>query len=173
MKKTIPTLLLFLLLYPAITSGQITSSPSTEKLAFDSPGNYNDYIIDQWKKARKAYKKVAEALDEPIKSKTAYIAELKAATKLIVEIKTLIENVNEFKGNDLNFKFNTLNLLKHYQNCFEKIYPEIVERLSKPNPDYTQLQSKLDDTNAKGDNLTKLLVQSQEKFAEFYKFELK
>lgn len=173
MTKTISTLLLFLLLYPAIISGQITTSPTTEKLTIDSAGNYNDYIIEQWNKARKVYKKVAEALDEPIKSKTAYIAELKAATKLIVEIKTLIENVNEFKGNDMNFKTNTLNLLKHYQKCTEKIYPEIVEMLSKPTPDYTQLQSKLDDANAKGDKLTKLLVQSQEKFAELYKFELK
>ncbi len=45
--------------------------------------------------------------------------------------------------------------------------------LSKPTPDYTQLQSKLDDANANGDKLTKLFLQSQEKFAEVYKFELK
>ena len=102
MNKTIPTLLLFLLLYPAITSGQITTSHSTEKLTIDSAGNYNDYIIEQWNKARKVYKKVAEALDEPIKSKTTYIAELKAATKLIVEIITLHYHTKVFINN--NFK---------------------------------------------------------------------
>lgn len=173
MKKTISTLLFFLLLSPSFINSQSTSLRSNEKLTVDSAGNYNDYIIEHWKKSHVKFKYVADMLNEPIKSKVAYLTELKAATKFFVETIASFGNLNEFNGDDMNFKFNTLNLLKYYKNCTEKDYPEIVELLTKSNPNYTQLQSKLDTLNAKGENLTKLFIKSQEDFAKLYKLELK
>ncbi len=173
MKTHLIALLSILFLFSGILKGQTENQPDKTLITFTAAGNYNDFVVEQWKKAANKFHAVAAMLNEPIRSKKTLLNELKSASKVIDEIVDKLDNVQIFNDDDKDFMLSTFKLLDHYQRCIEKKYPQIIEKLTKPSPDYAALQEELDELSALELTLTETFLEAQAAFAEHYNFELK
>jgi len=148
-------------------------NPTVEStLNIDKAGDYNDYIIKHWKKASMEFHRAADKFNQPI-VKAAFLSELKTLKKTAKQSLDSINVLNVYKDNDAGLKLQTTELLKFYINCAGKVYPEIVEKITAPKPDYDALQAILDKQNNREKELNALFLEAQTNFAELYAIDLK
>lgn len=173
MKKSSFLLLLILLIYTVTIRAQIESPAPDKKTVMTTAGNYNDYIIEHWKKAAGKFHKAAAMLNESANWNKAFLNELKKISKDIDESVVALDKLEIYKDNDMDFVLCTFKVLDFYQRYTDIEYPKIIKKLGSSTPDFDALQQELDELSELELVLTETFLEAQAAFAEYYHLEIK